>query len=341
MTVFPGIEWESIDAEAARFDPTRIAKIGPWLAEQAAKREDSRYRVVVVRGGALVGEWNSDIDADARLRLASATKSIFASMLGIAVAEGQVPSPDALAVDLYPELMDVPEGTGPKEGRYAYPANRGTTLRHLICNVSGYMKPGEEPGRVFNYQTYGMNILTHAIAAAYGLYDSADPERLPGLQPLMESRIGQPIGAHWDYYRANFTLPPAARTGIFGYYDGVASTARDMARLGWLWHNRGRWGDQQVIPAGWVDECTAVAPDIRANCPEEEWVYGHGFWTNAAGRLWPNLPTDSFAASGAGRQHIWVCPSLDLVVAQSPGLFEKQEALGGGLLGKVVAALGE
>jgi len=66
------------------------------------------------------------------------------------------PHLDQLAVDLYPELMNVPQGTGPKKGRYAYPANRGITLRHLICNVSGYMKPGEAPGQVFNYQTYGI-----------------------------------------------------------------------------------------------------------------------------------------------------------------------------------------
>jgi len=38
----------------------------------------------------------------------------------------------------------------------------------------------------------------------------------------------------------------------------------------------------------------------------------------------PSVPRDSFAANGAGRRHIWVCPSLDLVVAQSPGLCKNQ-----------------
>ena len=72
--------------------------------------------------------------------------------------------------------MDVPEGTGPKPGRYAFEKDRDLTFRQLICNVSGYMKPGEEPGKVFNYQTFGMNILCHAIATAYGMYDSRDPQ---------------------------------------------------------------------------------------------------------------------------------------------------------------------
>lgn len=34
---------------------------------------------------------------------------------------------------------------------------------------------------------------------------------------------------------------------------------------------------------------------------------------------------DSYAASGAGQKHIWVCPSLNIVVSQSPGLWTSQE----------------
>ena len=54
--------------------------------------------------------------------------------------------------------------------------------------------------------------------------------------------------------------------------------------------------------------------------------------------MWPNLPRDSFAASGAGSQHIWVCASLDLVVVQSPGLWEDQEENDAGLLRLVAEA---
>jgi CubicO group peptidase (beta-lactamase class C family) len=33
-------------------------------------------------------------------------------------------------------------------------------------------------------------------------------------------------------------------------------TARDLARFGWLYLNRGKWRDQQVVPAEWVAEST-------------------------------------------------------------------------------------
>ena len=97
---------------------------------------------------------------------------------------------------------------------------------------------------------------------------------------------------------------PRARVHIFGYYDGVQSTALDMARLGWLWRNRGRWKDRQLIPEPWLREATRTAPDVRANCPQEQWRYGYAFWTNDHGQLWLSLTCDSYAASGAGRQHV-------------------------------------
>lgn len=338
-TLYPDSKWTSIPPREAGFDPKKVNAAKDWMDEQSQQRQDGRYRVVIVRGGHLIAEWNQGVGRDEQLWLASATKSIFSSMLGIAIKEGKIASADAKVVDYYPEMMAVPQGEGPKEGRHAFEKDRAITFRQLISNTSGYMKPGEEPGRVFHYQTYGMNILTHAIAKAYGLYDINDPEGSPGLKELVDSRIKEPIGANWGYYLANFDLHAKARIHIFGYYEGVKSSALDMARLGWLWRNQGCWQDQQLIPATWLQEATRVAPAIRANSPKEEWRYGYGFWTNEYGQIWPSLPQDAYAASGAGRQHIWVCPSLDLVVVQSPGLYEKQDENDQGLLRLVVDAL--
>lgn len=340
MRISPRTEWERQEPSAAGFDGAKLARAQEGMEQLAAQREDGRYRVVIVRGGRLVAEWSRGVPVAERGRLASATKSIFSCVLGIAIDEGVIPSADARVADFYPQMLDVPDGTGPKPGRYAFPKDREITFGQLIGNTSGYMKPGEEPGRVFHYQTYGMNILTHAIASAYGLYDPADPDGSPGLKRLMEERLAQPLGADWTYYLMNFPSPPEARLSIFGYYEGVNSTARDMARLGWLWRNGGRWGDRQLVPADWLRRATDVNPDIRAHAPRAQWRYGYGFWTNATGQHWPGLPTDAFAAQGAGRQHIFVCPSLDLVVVQSPGLYENQEELEAGLLGQVVAAVG-
>ena len=335
-SVFPGGEWEFRDAGDLGMDAAALEAARAWHERQAGERP---YRIVIIRSGRVAGEWQSGVATDEQLNMASATKSLFASVLGIAVADGKVGSADDRAVDYFPEMMDVPEGKGPKPGRFAKPADRDITLRQLICNTSGYMKPGEAPGKVFHYQTFGMNILCHAIERAYGLYDSSQPDRLPGVGKLIEQKIRNPIGGVWSYRYTDFEHPPGALTSIFGHSPRCDASCRDMARMGLLWLHRGRWGDVQVIPAAWMDEIVATAPDILAHCPADQRKYGHGFWTNDHRLLWPDLPADSFAASGAGRKHIWCCPSLDLVVAQSPGIWEAQEdEINRELLGRVAGA---
>ena len=335
LSNFPESEWDRTAPDKAGFESHRLDTARRWLSDNS---RDRPYRVVIVRGGRLVAEWSKGVGREEQLWLASATKSIFSCILGAVINEGKIPSLDAKVIDFYPEALDVPEGEGPKPGRHAFEKDRDITFRQLISNTSGYMKPGEQPGKVFHYQTYGMNILTHAIAKTYGLYDISDPEGSPGFRQLVDEKLRLPIGASWDYYLGNFDLHSRARINIFGYYDGVKSSALDMARLGWLWRNWGRWQERQIIPETWLREATRTAPDIRANCAQEQWKYGYAFWTNDHGQLWPSLPLDSYAASGAGRQHIWVCPSLDLVVVQSPGLWENQQENDTGLLKLVVDA---
>jgi len=316
---FPSTDWESISPVEAGFDSKALKQAKIWLANRAGQ---DPYRAVIIRGGRIVAEWNDGVSRDEHLKMYSASKSIFSSMLGIVIAEGRISSADDKIIDYYPEAMDVPKGEGPKDGRFVTEKDYGITFRHLICNTSGYMKPGEKPGTVHHYQTFGMNILVHAMAKLYGCFDIREAASSPDLEPLIDAKIADPIGAKFSMFRENFNLHDRARIHIFGYANWVGATALDMARLGWLWCNQGRWEDKQIIPEQWMREAVKTAPDILANCTEEQWQYGHGFWTNDQGRYLPSLPHDSYAAVGAERKHIWVCPSMDLVVVQSPGPFQ-------------------
>lgn len=318
--VFPNGEWQSAEPEEAGMDAGKVEEARHWFVDAMGEK---RGRLVIVRSGLVVLECYHNMGEAEKPGIASAAKSIYSNVLGMIVAEGKLKSPDEKVVDYYPEMMDVKEGQGNKPGRHAFPENRDITFRHLICNVSGYMKPEEAPGKVFNYQSWGMNVLTKALATIYGLYDVNDPDRLPGFQALIKEKLAEPIGADWDY---SCQSPPygdrlsrEARLDVFGGYTGVHSTALDLARVGWLWCNDGVWNGKRIIPEGWLEETSVVAPDILTNCPEEEWMYGHGIWTNAKGKLWPDLPTEAYTTSGAGG-HFWtVFPSRGLVIVQNPG----------------------
>ena len=335
-TVFPSPDWQFAEPSQVGMGAGGLEAVGRWLHAQAGEKP---YRVVVVRGGQIVAEWQQQTPTDERLNMASATKSLFSSMLGIAIAEGKIGSADDRAAAYFPEMLDVPEGRGPKPGRHAKPEDRDITLRQLISNTSGYMKPGETPGGTFHYQTFGMNVLCHAISKAYGLYDSSDPDRLPGIGKLIEEKIRDPIAGRWTYRYTDFEHPAGALTNIFGHSARCDASARDMARMGLLWLHFGRWEDRQIIPEEWLREAAKTAPGIRARCPAEKWCYGYAFWTNDNRILWPALPADCFAASGAGRKLVWVCPSLDLVVAQSPGVHDDHaDEISRELLGRIAGA---
>ena len=324
-TLYPQETWSRANPADVGMDAYKLDEAHRWIDENMPGQP---YRVVIVRRGQVVAEWNRGLAAEDSVGIASAAKSAYSNVLGILVAKGDViVSADDPLRDYYPEFLDVPAGTGPKEGRYAYPKDWPITFRQLICNVSGYMKPGEIPGTVFNYQTFGMNILTHAMASAYGLYDSADPEGLPGFAALLKDRLADKIGARWKYDYRNFALPPEARLGIFGYYTEIQTTALDFARLGWLWANWGRWEDEQVIPEGWLRSTVRVNPFVLERCPKAQWSYGHGIWTNEQGQLWPGLLTEGFTASGAGGHYCSVFPSRELVVAQCPGPYGAPDEL--------------
>ncbi|HJO12045.1 MAG: serine hydrolase [Gammaproteobacteria bacterium] len=107
-----------------------------------------------------------------------------------------------------------------------------------------------------------------------------------------------------------------AETDIYGNFILTGynyGTARDWARLGLLYQNRGMWGDERLLTEEFVDFVQSPAP---AWDPP---VYGGLFWLNPAdengqGMRIPTLPTDAYNAAGAGNQSTYVIPSRELVI---------------------------
>jgi CubicO group peptidase (beta-lactamase class C family) len=316
--IFPGAEWAEREPAAMGFSPQRLAAVGAWLDQEAG---DQPYRVAIARGGALVAEFAKGIERDAKIRLRSASKSAYTLLLGIAIEEGRLAGLDDKVTDYYPELIDVGPDDGPKPGRHAYPANAGIRFRHLAGNTSGYLKPDEPPGERFHYQTFGMNVISNAMAKIYGLYDSSDPDRLPGCAALVAEKLRDPIGGSWDhaYYDFDFKPGMAAKRGVYGHGLQLVADARDCCRIGHLWLSKGSWNGRQVVPAWYLAEATRTNADILANEAPENFKYGLGFWTNDHGRLWADLPRDIHGAWGGGAKYIWVSPALDLVMVMCPG----------------------
>ena len=83
----------------------------------------------------------------------------------------------------------------------------------------------------------------------------------------------------------------------------------EMAKIGQLYLDGGRWAGRQLIPADWVKAATTQQVDSRPMGPTNG--YGYMWWVARAG----DDPT--FYAQGLGGQRIEVIPDLGLVVVIS------------------------
>jgi CubicO group peptidase (beta-lactamase class C family) len=113
------------------------------------------------------------------------------------------------------------------------------------------------------------------------------------------------------YERADFAWPHDPQ-GVQAGFSWLKLTGRDMAALGRLYLDGGRWDGKQVVPTAWVD--AATTEQVRANSITKG--YGYQWWVTTAGGH------AAYAAIGFGGQLIEVVPDLRLVAVFTADITE-------------------
>jgi len=161
-----------------------------------------------------------------------------------------------------------------------------------------------EHGGPFRYRSILVDVL------AWVLERAAD-ERFPD---LVASELWQPMGAERD---AEITVDPRGNPLADG---GISATLRDAGRIGQLALQRGTaTPGRQVVPAAWLDDTVAGAPDGAAAFARGDGADGYPRGAHYRNCWWvtnPELPL--FNAAGIHGQHIVVhVPSETVVVKLS------------------------
>jgi CubicO group peptidase (beta-lactamase class C family) len=135
-------------------------------------------------------------------------------------------------------------------------------------------------------------------------------------------------GSLMDYARAKLLAPLGIDDaewvmGVNGREEAAASglrlSPRDLAKIGQLVLNGGRWGERQVVPADWLTQSfTTHAPF------DDEIVVGYGYhwWLGrhvVSGKPW-------YGAFGNGGQRLFIAPSLNIVIAVTAGNYNQAAA---------------
>ncbi len=177
----------------------------------------------------------------------------------------------------------------------------------LACDrdepVRGFLllPPDQEPGTVFAYNQPCTYTLAAVIQRRAGMR----------LSDYLSTRLFGPLGIGEVAWQCH----PAGRELGF---SGLFARTEDVAALGQLYLQGGRWGERQLLSESYVEEATSrrVATPLM---PDVDWQQGYGyqFWVSRHG----------FRADGAFGQFSLVLPEHDAVVATTAGTEATQALL--------------
>ena len=89
---------------------------------------------------------------------------------------------------------------------------------------------------------------------------------------------------------------------------GLYLTARDLAKIGYLYLHDGVWDGRRLLPEGWVKASTTPLVDTRPGQPRSR-KYGYQWWVLPYG----DGSRQAYAALGYGGQRLIVVPDQQLI----------------------------
>jgi CubicO group peptidase (beta-lactamase class C family) len=297
--------WPIATPEAQAFD-----RAGLRRAYESFFSEDdyvTARSLLVVRNGYLIAEGYCRDPRDIRQQRAiqSATKSVTSLLTGIAIDLGYLDDlgrtlysimpdefgsdPAKLGITLF-DLMTMKSGIDFNNDDFTREMEfhvRGDGAKHILAKPMIH-----EPGTVFNYQDCDPHLLGAAL------------QRLTGstLEQFAKSRLFEKIGI------TNYVWLKHHDGTTYGAY-GLYLVPRDLARIGKLVAQRGRWNDEQVVSEQWIDLSTSRQSEV------DPVGTGLGF---EYGLYWWRIPEiGAFTAYGHGGQYILVVPAKNLVIVMT------------------------
>ncbi len=274
--------------------------------------------LVVTYKGRILGErYDPGVDIHTPLESWSMTKSLTGTLMGVLIQQGEY--------ELW-QSAPIPQWQSPGDPRQEI--RIGDIMRMSSgIRINAPSDPDRDESTYFDHlYLYTATDNSFRWAATrpqewppntIGRYRNSDPVLTSYLIRLAVEGRGE------DYH----AFPQRHLFDKIGIRDGLIETdpqgnflgqglafmpARDWARLGNLYLQDGVWNGERILPEGYVEYASTVAP---AWITDGRLTYGGAFfWVNGDGAR--GLPTTMFAMRGAGGQSTSIFPDRDLVVVR-------------------------
>jgi CubicO group peptidase (beta-lactamase class C family) len=267
--------------------------------------------VSVARNGYMVVDaYVHPFGPESRHIIHSCTKSIISALVGIAIEEGNIEGVQQPVLDFFPE----------RTAAHLDANKEAMTLEHLLTMSTGLeckdsylyrwrglrqmrqsqdwvqfvldLPMAEEPGTRFEYCNGVSFLLSAIIQETTGMSASV----------FAEKHLFDPLGisdVEW----------PSNPQGITIGWGELYMRPHDMAKIGYLYLNKGQWDGKQIVPSAWVEASTRK--HISATLQDG---YGYQWWVTDEG---------IYMALGYAGQFIFVVPARDMVVVFTSELEER------------------
>ena len=269
------------------------------LRDLDTSRYTDMHHFMVLRNGKVICEANF---APYRSRIWHVThsmcKSITGMAIGLLVEEGKL-SLDENIYDIFQKNLN----TFNKIFRPKVTVENLLTMTSGVTfNESGIVSGNDwltsylnssitgNPGENFLYNSLNTYVLSAIVTERTG----------QSLTEYLEPRLFAPLGITRYFWE---TCPKGITKGGWGLF----LCTEDMAKLGQLYLQKGKWNDQQIIPEFWVEVSTAKHKESI------EGTFGYGY------QLWMEARPGSFEFNGMLGQNVIVYPDMNMVVVTNAG----------------------
>ena len=265
------------------------------------------HAMMILRHGKVIFETSFEPwSKDKKHMLFSLTKSFTSTAVGFAVQDGLLKLDDKL-IDFFPELLTNP----PCENM-----QKMTVKNVLTMNTGHSIEPGlhgenwernfihsyveHEPGTHFIYNTTGTYMLSAVV------------QKVTGKKTVdyLKEKLFIPLEMSDDIWAEE------SPTGIVTGGHGLNVRVKDIAKLGQLYLQKGKWNGKQLLNEQWIQDAQTAWSDNSHWTGGPDWNSGYGY------QFWMCSAKNVFRGDGAFGQYCVICPDQDMVIAMNSGVID-------------------
>ena len=297
---WPTKGWRTSPPEKQGIDSKKLAEAIDYIMEN----DPNIHSMSVIRNGYMVTDaYFYPFEADTKHDIGSVTKSITSTLIGIAIHKGYIKSVKQPILDFFPgrkianldedkKAITVEDLLTMRSGMQCINQPTEVTLGQMMGSPNWVqfmldLPMTDKPGTRFVYNSGAVHLLSAIIRQASGMTTLE----------FAHNHLFNPLGI------TDVIWPTGPQGNNYGW-GSVRIKPHAMAKLGYLYLQKGMWDGEQILPPEWVAAATSK--------PDEHMSQNYGY-------LWWLIPTDVYFASGRGTQRIYVFPSKNIVVVFTGG----------------------